>query len=149
VHPRCKTLTHYFLCSGGTATDSTKSASGHVTPNSGFCIRWGLWVMYCISVLSGRETLTHYFSSSGGTGTDSKKACRGTLRRTCVFALGGIYGSRSVFRCVHDVKHRHTIFHARVRLVRSPQKARLNTLRRACVFAPSGICGLRSAFWCV
>jgi hypothetical protein len=28
-----KTLTHYFPCSGGTSSDSTKSALGHVTPN--------------------------------------------------------------------------------------------------------------------
>jgi hypothetical protein len=60
---------HYFSCSAGTGTDSTKSmmghitpnlcfcidtdsrnsAMGHVTPNLRFCIRWDLWVnvVYC------------------------------------------------------------------------------------------------------
>jgi hypothetical protein len=41
----CKTLTHYFSCSGGTGTDSTKSVLGHVTPNMCFCIWWGLCLM--------------------------------------------------------------------------------------------------------
>jgi hypothetical protein len=31
--------THYFSCSGGTGTDSTKSSPGHVTPDVCFCIR--------------------------------------------------------------------------------------------------------------
>jgi hypothetical protein len=34
-----------FFMQGGTGTDSTKSALGHVTPNLCFCIRWDLWVM--------------------------------------------------------------------------------------------------------
>jgi hypothetical protein len=33
VSLRCETLTHYVLCLGGTIMDSTKGASGHVTPN--------------------------------------------------------------------------------------------------------------------
>jgi hypothetical protein len=39
-----ESLPHYFSCSGGTGTDSTKSASGHVTPNLCFCLRWDPWV---------------------------------------------------------------------------------------------------------
>jgi hypothetical protein len=34
-----------FLCSGDSGKDSTKSVSGHITPNLCFCIRWNLWVM--------------------------------------------------------------------------------------------------------
>jgi hypothetical protein len=36
VHPSHETSMHYFLCSGGTDMDSTKSASGRVTLNIGF-----------------------------------------------------------------------------------------------------------------
>jgi hypothetical protein len=38
VRPGCETSTHYISHSGGTGTDSTKSAPGHVTPNMCFCI---------------------------------------------------------------------------------------------------------------
>jgi hypothetical protein len=34
----CIASTHYFSCSGHTGTDSTKRASGHLTPNLCFCI---------------------------------------------------------------------------------------------------------------
>jgi hypothetical protein len=44
------------------------------------------------------------------------------LRRSCVSVSGGICGSRSAFRYVRGVKHRCTIFHARVALVRFPKK---------------------------
>jgi hypothetical protein len=47
------------------------------------------------------------------------------------------------------MKSAHTIFHARVGLVRISQNARWETLRRTCVFASGGICGSGSAFWCV
>jgi hypothetical protein len=42
VHSGCKTVTHYFSYSGGTSAQSTKNASGHVTLNLCFCIRWDL-----------------------------------------------------------------------------------------------------------
>jgi hypothetical protein len=40
-----ETSMHYFSCSGGTCTNSTKSAPRHVTPNLCFCIQWDLRVM--------------------------------------------------------------------------------------------------------
>jgi hypothetical protein len=78
-----------------------------------------------------------------------QKARRENLRRTCVFALGAIFGSHSAFRCIWGMKHRHTIFHGRARLVRFPQNARLDTLRKTCVFASGAIRGSRSAFLCI
>jgi hypothetical protein len=42
--PGRQTSMHYFLCLGGTGTVSIERASGHVTPNLYFCIRWDLWV---------------------------------------------------------------------------------------------------------
>jgi hypothetical protein len=89
------------------------------------------------------ETSTHYFSCSGGTGTDSTKRSRDTLRRTCVFASGGIYGSRSAFRCDWGMKRRCTTFHARVGPVRIQQKARWEMLRQTFVFA-SGASGAQN-----
>jgi hypothetical protein len=44
------------------------------------------------------------------------------LRRSCVSASSGICGSHSAFRYVRGVKHRCTIFHAWVALVRFPKK---------------------------
>jgi hypothetical protein len=38
MHLGHESLTHYFSCSGGTGTDSTKSAPRHVTPNMCFCL---------------------------------------------------------------------------------------------------------------
>jgi hypothetical protein len=42
------------------------------------------------------------------------------LRRTCVFASGGICGSPSVFRSMWAGEHRPTIFHAQVGPVQFP-----------------------------
>jgi hypothetical protein len=36
------------------------------------------------------------------------------VKQTCVFALGWVYGSCTVFWRIEGVKQRHTIFHARV-----------------------------------
>jgi hypothetical protein len=41
----CETSTHYYSCSGGTGTDSTKSVRGHIALNLFFCIWRYLWVM--------------------------------------------------------------------------------------------------------
>jgi hypothetical protein len=57
-----------------------------------------------------------------------QKVHRDTLRQTCVFAFGVIFGSRSAFWCIQGMKHQRTIFHARVGPVRFPQKAHWDTL---------------------
>jgi hypothetical protein len=44
VSSRRETSMHYYLSSGGTGTDCTENAPGHVMPNFYFCIRWDLWV---------------------------------------------------------------------------------------------------------
>jgi hypothetical protein len=40
---------------------SINSAPGHITLNLCFCIRWDLWVTWCILVHTGHETLTNCF----------------------------------------------------------------------------------------
>jgi hypothetical protein len=44
VHLGRETTTHYFACSGGTSTNSKKSAIGDVTSNLCFFIWWDIWV---------------------------------------------------------------------------------------------------------
>jgi hypothetical protein len=41
VHLRHESSRHYFSCLGGTGTDVTKNASGHVMPNLCCWILWG------------------------------------------------------------------------------------------------------------
>jgi hypothetical protein len=72
-------IVHYFLCSGWTGAVSIKSASGHVTLNLCFCIKWDLLVMCCIPVQPDCEASTHYFSCSGGLGAVSIKSALGLL----------------------------------------------------------------------
>jgi hypothetical protein len=107
-----------FSCSGGTCTDSTKSALGHVRPNLGFCSRWDLRVTQSILVRPGHEMSTYYFSCSGGSGAISIKMPWHTLRRTWVFASGGICTSCSAFWCIRAAKRPRTIFHGWVGPVR-------------------------------
>jgi hypothetical protein len=49
-----------------------------------------------------------------------KKRAGTSYAKTCVFAPGGINGSRSALLYVWGMKHRRTIFLARVGLVRFP-----------------------------
>jgi hypothetical protein len=68
--------------------DSTKCASGQVTPN--MCIRiWGdLRVTWCIPVLPGRETSTQYFPCKCGPGADSTKSVPGhVMPDFCFFCI--------------------------------------------------------------
>jgi hypothetical protein len=77
VRPVHETSTHNFSCSGGTDTDSTKYALGHVTLNVYYCIRWDLWVTYIILLRPGRETSMHYFLCLGGPSVVSRKSVGG------------------------------------------------------------------------
>jgi hypothetical protein len=87
LHPGRETLTQYFSCSGGTGTDSRKSALGLLTPDLYFCIRWYLRVTHCIVERLGRKTLTHYFSCSGGMSTDSTKSATGHVKMNLCFCI--------------------------------------------------------------
>jgi hypothetical protein len=73
VCPGRETSTHYFSCSGGTGTYSTKSTSGHISSYLCFFIQWDMQVMWCSPVRPGCERSMNYFSFLGGTGTVSTK----------------------------------------------------------------------------
>jgi hypothetical protein len=81
------TLRHYFSCSGGPSTDTTNSASRHITPNLCFCIQWNLRVTLCILVHPVHEMLTHYFSCSSGSGMNSTKRASGHITLNLCFFI--------------------------------------------------------------
>jgi hypothetical protein len=116
VKRRC-TILHAHV---GPVRIPQKAQLGHVKPN--LCLASGriLCVTQCILVRLGHERSTHYFSCLGGTDTGCTKMSQDTLRQTCVFASGGIYGSRSAFLCLRGTKCRCTISRALVGLVQFP-----------------------------
>jgi hypothetical protein len=75
-----------------------------------FCIRWDLWVTYCILVHPGMKHRHTFFYAWVSPVRFPLKVRRDTLLQTCVFASGGICGSRSAFLCVRGVKRRRAIF---------------------------------------
>jgi hypothetical protein len=113
---------HHFSCLGGSGTDSTKSASGHITQNMFFCIWWDLRVTYCILAHPCHETLLRYFSYLGWTGTDLTKSTLGHVTLNLCFASSWIYRPHNAFRCVWGVKCWCTIFHAGVGPLRFPSE---------------------------
>jgi hypothetical protein len=89
-----------FFMLGWASTDSTKSISGHVTPNLSLCIYFDLWVTQYITACLGHESSTHYFSCSGGSGVVSiKSALRHVMPK--FFMLG-------CARCCFHKKHTGT-----------------------------------------
>jgi hypothetical protein len=68
-------------------TDLIKSASGHVMLNLCFCIRWELWVTWCILMRPVRETSIHYFSCFSGTGTSLTKSASGHVVLNMSFSI--------------------------------------------------------------
>jgi hypothetical protein len=158
-----ETSRHYFSCSGANDTDSTNNVMAYVMPNLCFVIWWDLRVTSCIPLHLGAKRWRTIFHARVGPMWFSYKAHVEMLRQTCVFASGGICGSRSAFRCVWGIKHSfwnmyrwnmgmkhsHIIFHAHVSTVHIPKKPCRDTLHQTCVFASVGIYGSRNAFQCV
>jgi hypothetical protein len=70
-----------------------------------------------------------------------KKSAPGTLRQTCVFASGGICGSRSAFRCDWGMRCRCTFFRLRWDRCGFQKKAHQDTLCRTCGLHSVGYAG--------
>jgi hypothetical protein len=105
-----------------TDTDSTKSTSRHVMPNSFFAFGGICGSRSKFRCIQGTKRERPIFQAWVGPVQIQQKVCYDKLGQTCVFASGGIRWSRSAFHCVRGAKHQHTIFHARVGPVRIPQK---------------------------
>jgi hypothetical protein len=88
VRPGHETLTHYFSCSGGTGTDLTKRAPGHIMLNLCFFASGGVCGSYsallCIQEAKCRRTNFHARERSIRIW---QKARKDTLRQTCVFSF--------------------------------------------------------------
>jgi hypothetical protein len=63
---------------------------------------------------SGAQNIDTLFFILGWDCTHLTKGVSGHVMPNLCFASGGICGSRNAIRCIQGVKHRHTIFHARV-----------------------------------
>jgi hypothetical protein len=86
VRPGSEMSMYYFSCLGGPDAVLRNRASGHVTSNMCFCIKWDLRVTWCIPLRPGHEMLTHYFSCSGGTGVVSMKSAPGHVPPNLFFS---------------------------------------------------------------
>jgi hypothetical protein len=62
-----------FFITGWAWHGNNNKHPGHITPNLCFCMKWDLWVSYCVLVHPGHEMSTQYFSCSGGPSSDSTK----------------------------------------------------------------------------
>jgi hypothetical protein len=79
--------TQNFPYLGGPDAVSIKSASGHITPNLYFCIRYDMRVTLCILVCLAHEMSMHYFSCSGGPGAVSIKCASGHVTPNLCFCI--------------------------------------------------------------
>jgi hypothetical protein len=110
VGPRRETLMHYSSCSGGTSTDSIKSASGSVTRTCAFSSGGIYGSCRAFGCIQGTKCRCTIFHVRVGLLQIRQVSRQDTLRRTYIFASGGICESRRAFRSVRGTKHRHTIF---------------------------------------
>jgi hypothetical protein len=92
VPPGDETSAHYISCSSETGAVSIKSVSGQVTLNLCFCIRWDMWVTYCILVRPGAKHRRTIFHAHLGPVWNPQKGCQVTLRQTCVLHPVGSTG---------------------------------------------------------
>jgi hypothetical protein len=92
---------HYFSCSGGTSTDRTKKCAGIRYAKLVFLHSMGSVGEVVHSGASGARNVDGlFFMLRWDRYRYDKKRASDILCRTCVFASGGFFGSRSAFWCV-------------------------------------------------
>ncbi len=119
VHPGREMSIHYFSCSGGHSVVSTKSVMGHVTLN--LCVLYPVGsVGHILQFGASRaRNIDALFFTLGRDHYRLHKKCAGTLYTKLMFLHPvGSCRSPSALWCIPGMKHRHTIFHARVGPVR-------------------------------
>jgi hypothetical protein len=95
----------------------------------------------CQVVHPGRETSRHYFLCSGGPVAVPTKEASGHIMMNLCFCIQRDWRvTYCILVCLGHEMLMH-YFHARVGLVRIPQKMHRETLHRTCVFAFAAICG--------
>jgi hypothetical protein len=93
VHPGSELSTHHFSCSGGTGTDLTKSASGHIMSNLCFSHPEGSVRHVVHSGASGaRDIDALFFVIQWDRYGFDKKRFRTRYAIVVFFAFGGICG---------------------------------------------------------
>jgi hypothetical protein len=88
---------NYFSCLSGPGAVSIKSVAKHVTMNLFICIRGIHGARSAFQCVRDTKCDRDIFHAWVGPTRMSQKVRRDMLRRTCVFATGGICGSHSAF----------------------------------------------------
>jgi hypothetical protein len=114
-----------------------------------FCTN-GIWrSQSTFQCIWGTKHRCNIFSCSGGTGNYCTKSAPEIVTPNMCFRM---WWDMRVTECIPMHLRRETsmhYFHARMGLIRIPQKVHRDTLRRTCVFTSDGICGTCSPFRCV
>jgi hypothetical protein len=108
-----------FSCSNELGVDPLKSTRVHY---SKVVFLHSMWSVDHVvrSDGSGVWNVDALFFCSGRHSADPIKSVIRHITLNLYFTSGAIYGSCSAYWCIRGVKHRHTIFHARVGPMRIP-----------------------------
>jgi hypothetical protein len=141
MHPVHETSMHYFSCTGGTRTYSTKKCTRthyvklvflHPVGSTGHVVHSGA------SRVQNIDTLFFMLEWAGAA---SVKSASGHVAPNLCFCIRWDQRSRSAFWCVRGMTRRCTIFHARVGPVRFPKKRAGTRYAKLVFLLPVGYAG--------